>query len=344
MDFDVTADVTAMAGGGAYHGWLLKKTEEGQSGLVEYTSRQGASGQGPRIEVVLEPGQQAGSPKVVIEHPVEGSFTNQETLEVRGAVTGGGPIATVLVNGQPATLAGQTFSITLQLEEGFNTVLVVATDTFGNRGVAGVGLSLDTEPPQVVLSAPVPGQLVNGDSIRVSGEALDSTAIERVTVDGLSVPVVDNLFTTEIELLQEGPRTITVEASDLAGNSVAISREVIRFSLPEATIATPADLAIVAATTLSVGGTVSDDVVAVAVNGVSASLTPPRVTIIRPLNGSRTREGMISVSGLVNDIVPGTVNSTEATVTINGIPAEVVNRSFLVAAVPLAPGRRWSSG
>jgi hypothetical protein len=299
-------------------------------------------------------------------------------------VTGGGPIATVLVNGQPATLAGQTFSITLQLEEGFNTVLVVATDTFGNRGVAGVGLSLDTEPPQVVLSAPVPGQLVNGDSIRVSGEALDSTAIERVTVDGLSVPVVDNLFTTEIELLQEGPRTITVEASDLAGNSVAISREVIRFSLPEATIATPADLAIVAATTLSVGGTVSDDVVAVAVNGVSASLagtgfvadgiplheggntvtatatnaagrvatatihvvrdlTPPRVTIIRPLNGSRTREGMISVSGLVNDIVPGTVNSTEATVTINGIPAEVVNRSFLVAAVPLAPGENTMS-
>lgn len=185
---------------------------------------------------------------------------------------------------------------------------------------------------------------MNGDSVRVAGEALDSTAIESVIVDGVPVPVVDNLFTAEVELPQEGPRTITVEASDVAGNSFATSRQVIRFSLPEVTIATPADLAIVAATTLSVGGTVSDDVVAVAVNGVSASLTPPRVTIIRPLNGSRTREGMISVSGLVNDIVPGTVNSTEATVTINGIPAEVVNRSFLVAAVPLAPGRRWSSG
>ena len=46
---------------------------------------------------------------------------------------------------------------------------------------------------------------------------------------------------------------------------------------------------------------------------------------------------MISVSGLVNDIVPGTVNTSEAAVTVNGVSAEVVNRSFLAAAVPLAP-------
>jgi Glucodextranase, domain B/Carboxypeptidase regulatory-like domain len=208
---------------------------------------------------------------------------------------------------------------------------------------------------------------------------LDSTGIGSVIVDGEQVPVVDNEFTTEVELLQEGPTTISVEAVDLAGNSIEVLREVVRFSLPEVMITSPDDLAIVAATTLPVAGTVSGDVVAVAVNGVEATLTgtgfaaygiplieggntvtatatnaaghvatatihvvrdltPPRVTIHRPLDGSRTHESTISVSGLVNDVVPGTVNSSEATVTVNGIPAEVVNRSFLAAAVPLAPG------
>ncbi len=321
----------------------------------------------------------AGPPEVVIEHPAEGSFTSQDTVEVHGTVTGGGPIVTVLVNDQPATLDGEDFTITLQLEEGFNTILVLATDTFGGLGVAGVGLFLDTEPPQVTLSAPEPGQLVNGDSVRLAGEALDSSYVESVFVDGVAVDLVGSLFTADVELPEEGPKTITVEAVDLAGNSVEISRQVVRFSLPEVAITTPGDLAIVAATTLTVAGTVSDDVVAVAVDGVSATLagtgftasgiplaeggntvtatatnaagrvatatihvardlTSPRVMIHRPLDSSRTREGTISVSGLVNDIVPGTVNSSEATVTVNGMPAEVVNRSFLVAARPLAPG------
>ena len=378
--FDVTSDLAAFLEGASNHGWLVKKADEWQSGRVDYTARTGAAAQAPRLVVTFElPVTDTTPPSITIEHPAEGALTNQATVEVRGTVADAGGIATVLVNGSSATLAGGTFAATVLLEEGFNEILVVATDGSNNQGFAGISVTLDTEPPRLALSSPREGQLVNGDSIQVAGEISDDSGIDRVTVDGTEIGVDGGLFTTDLQLQQEGPRAIVVAAVDLAGNSTQVTREVVRFSLPEVTITAPADLAFVAATTVEVTGAVSDGVAAVSVNGVPTSLagtsflaedvplieggntvtatatdanghvatatihvvrdlTPPRVAIYRPAPGSVVRESTVSVSGLVNDIVPGTVNAAEATVTINGIPAEVVNRSFFVEAVPLAPG------
>lgn len=323
--------------------------------------------------------QDSEPPVLVIEHPENGAVTNQAALEVRGTVADASGVATVVVNGSPAAVTGNAFAATVLLEEGFNDILVVATDGIGNQRSAGVGVTLDTVPPQLALTTPGEGQLVNGNSVRVAGEAADDSGVGRVTVDDTEVPLVDGSFATDVELPEEGPRTIVVAAVDLAGNSTEVHREVVRFSLPEVAITSPADLAFVAATTIDVAGTVSAGVATVVVNGVPTSLagtgflaegvplieggnvvtatatgtsghvatatihvvrdlTPPRLAIYRPAPGSVVREGTIAVSGLVNDIVPGTVNATEATVTVNGIPAEVVNRSFFVEGVPLAPG------
>ena len=51
-----------------------------------------------------------------------------------------------------------------------------------------------------------------------------------------------------------------------------------------------------------------------------------------------TSAATINVGGLVNDIVVGTVNALQATVRVNGVAAQVANRSFLAANVPLALG------
>lgn len=379
--FDVTADVVAFLAGAANQGWLLKKENEALSGRIDYVSREGvAAERASRLVVVVEPGgPDTTPPAVAITHPADGTLTNQATMEVRGTATDAGPIASIVVNGTPATLAGGTFAATILLEEGFNDILVVATDNFRNQASAGVEVTLDTQPPHLALSAPGEGQLVNGDSIQVAGEVSDDRGVARVSVDGVEVPVADGLFATDVQLQQEGPRTIVVAAVDLAGNSSEIHRGVVRFSLPEVAITAPDDLAFVAATTVDVEGTVSAGVSAVAVNGDPATLTgtsflakdvplieggntvtatatdanghvatatihvvrdltPPRVAIYQPAPGSVVREGTVSVSGLVNDIVPGTVNADEATVSINGVAAEVANRSFFAAAVPLVPG------
>jgi len=71
---------------------------------------------------------------------------------------------------------------------------------------------------------------------------------------------------------------------------------------------------------------------------VTLDTTPPRVTVDSPPNGLRTTEPGITVSGIVNDIVVGTVNSQQARVTVNGAAAAVVNRTY-AAAVPLQLGQ-----
>jgi hypothetical protein len=62
------------------------------------------------------------------------------------------------------------------------------------------------------------------------------------------------------------------------------------------------------------------------------------VTINAPAADATTADATVAVSGLVNDIVVGTVNPLQATVTVNGQPAQVANRSFLLAALPLVVG------
>lgn len=71
---------------------------------------------------------------------------------------------------------------------------------------------------------------------------------------------------------------------------------------------------------------------------VTLDTTPPHVTITTPQNQFVTSDSAISVAGIVNDIVVGTVNSVQATVTVNGKPAQVANRTFLATDIPLALG------
>ena len=71
---------------------------------------------------------------------------------------------------------------------------------------------------------------------------------------------------------------------------------------------------------------------------VTLDTTAPRVDIYSPAAGGSTTAGAVTVTGLVNDIVVGTVNSQQATVTVNGVVAQVLNRSFMASNVPLSVG------
>jgi hypothetical protein len=71
---------------------------------------------------------------------------------------------------------------------------------------------------------------------------------------------------------------------------------------------------------------------------VTLDTTPPHVTITSPADQFVTADASINVAGNINDIVVGTVNDTQAQVTVNGGPAQVANRMFLAANVPLSVG------
>ncbi len=71
---------------------------------------------------------------------------------------------------------------------------------------------------------------------------------------------------------------------------------------------------------------------------VTLDSTPPRVTIDAPQNGATVVASPIAVTGIVNDLVMGTVNGAEAGVQCNGVQAQVANRRFVAEEVPLNPG------
>lgn len=66
--------------------------------------------------------------------------------------------------------------------------------------------------------------------------------------------------------------------------------------------------------------------------------TAPTVTVDSPPDGYITAESGITITGLINDLVIGTVNGGEATVQVNGVAALVSNRSYLAADIPLILG------
>jgi hypothetical protein len=90
--------------------------------------------------------------------------------------------------------------------------------------------------------------------------------------------------------------------------------------------------------TLTAVATNSNGTTSTASSLVTLDTTPPHVAIYSPTNSGVTTDATTTVTGLVNDIVVGTVNPQQATVTVNGVTAQVINRTFTATNIPLALG------
>ncbi|MEK7313098.1 MAG: DUF6531 domain-containing protein, partial [Deltaproteobacteria bacterium] len=71
---------------------------------------------------------------------------------------------------------------------------------------------------------------------------------------------------------------------------------------------------------------------------VTLDSTAPNIAILSPQDGAVVRTGTITVTGLINDIVRGTVNAGQGRVLVNGVEAQVGNRTFTAENVVLAEG------
>ncbi|WP_228275000.1 beta strand repeat-containing protein, partial [Acinetobacter seifertii] len=154
-------------------------------------------------------------------------LSNDSTPALTGTVTD--PTATVVVTvdgvNYPATnngdgtwtLADNTLPI---LADGPHTVTVTATDPAGNVGTGSAVLTVDTTAPVVALN----DVLSNDSTPALTGTVNDPTATVVVTVDGVNYPATNNgdgtwtLADNTLPVLADGPHTITVTATDPAGN------------------------------------------------------------------------------------------------------------------------------
>ncbi len=147
--------------------------------------------------------------------------------------------------------------------------------------------------PFVSIVSPPTLTTVGSSPLTITG-TVDAAAAS-VSVNGVEVPIVDNEFTADVEVV-EGYNTIVADMVTVDGQT----------------------------STASIA--------------VSVDLTPPYITIATHEDGQVVYTPTLNIGGLVNDIVRGTIEEAQATVTVNGVAASISNRSYFAENVPLQEG------
>ncbi len=162
-------------------------------------------------------------PTVSITTPTDGALLNTKSVTVTGTVDTG---CTVKVNGTGANVIGVSYTATVTLEEGSNTITVVGRDAAGNESNPVTHtVMVDTIKPSVpIIGEPADGALLNTKSVTVTGTV---EAGCQVKVNDSDYQVGTGTSYSVTVTLAEGANTITVVAKDAAGNeSDAATRQV----------------------------------------------------------------------------------------------------------------------
>ncbi|WP_391485037.1 BapA/Bap/LapF family large adhesin [Acinetobacter baumannii] len=159
------------------------------------------------------------APNTPVIDPVNG------TDPITGTAEPGSTVTVTYPDGTTATVvAGTDGSWSVpnpgNLVDG-DTVTATATDPAGNTSLPGTGtVSADITAPVVALD----DVLTNDSTPALTGTVNDPTATVVVNVDGVDYPAVNNgdgtwtLADNTLPTLADGPHTITVTATDAAGN------------------------------------------------------------------------------------------------------------------------------
>ncbi|WP_291983732.1 Ig-like domain-containing protein [Luteitalea sp.] len=313
------------------------------------------------------------APTVAITSPTNGQAVTGATVTVTGTVSDTSAV-TVTVNGQPATVTGAGYGATVPLGAGATeTITVVATDAAGNTSTQSVTVNRDATPPVVAITSPANGAVVRGPLVAVAGTASDAGGSVTVIVNGEPVVVSGGAFSTTVPSPQ-GPLTITVVASDSAGNSATATATVTVDAVPPVlTITAPTNGALVNTPTVTISGTVVDtSATTVVIGGASVPVVGGAFTYSAPTGtdgtqvyivtatdaaGNETTQSVnvvvdrtapvLSVSSPVEGATVSTVplvvtglvtDQTATTVTVNGQPATLVADAWSISLTSLADG------
>lgn len=180
------------------------------------------------------------APVISITSPTAGAtLTNNKptiTWTVTDADSGVESSTVAIDSGSAVAVAGTSitngysysYTPTAALVDGSHTITINASDNDGNASAAAtVTIKVDTVPPALNLSAPTAGLVTNQASCTVSGTTNDAASSPViVTVNGASVTVNGDGTFTKAVTLSNGSNTITVIATDAAGQSTTVTRTV----------------------------------------------------------------------------------------------------------------------
>ncbi|MDA8083071.1 MAG: discoidin domain-containing protein [Nitrospiraceae bacterium] len=166
------------------------------------------------------------SPVIQLSTLSDGSWTNNELLNISGRTTDNVGITRLAVNGTETPVApDSTFSHAIILQDGPNEITVTAADPAGNKTVVTRTINLDRTLPAVTILTPADNMKSRLTSLELTG-FVDEEALVTVTVNGSSpVPAVAEGNTFSLQIAPSyGINTIEVAATDRAGNTAVAKR------------------------------------------------------------------------------------------------------------------------
>lgn len=114
-------------------------------------------------------------PTVVITAPANLSLSNQSLITVSGTIDD--PLATVVVNGVPASVSGSNFTAGgVSLQEGTTLITATSTDSSNNVGTASIQVTVDTTAPVVMINSPQDGAITTQSTVDITGVVNDITS------------------------------------------------------------------------------------------------------------------------------------------------------------------------
>ena len=253
---------------------------------------------------------------------------------VSPAATPAGTAAVVTVTSVISDASVIAGSVQLQSLDSTGRVIAI-TGNLHDDGLNGDAVANDgTYTLQTTVLQNAPGTLIFRVSAGFQGSltrAFSSQILVSVTGSSVALNILSPanlLYTSTSPVIVSGTVGDSSAAVKINGINAPVTGGQFQASVPLAE-----GLNTLTAVATNTGGAVSTA-------SVQATLdtTPPHITIDSPQAAGMTTAATVTVTGTANDIVVGTVNSGDVQVTINGIVAQVANRTYAASNVPLVLG------
>ena len=157
-------------------------------------------------------------------------YTSSPKINISGSTEAGATVilykSGIEIDKQLVGNDGQFSFKNVALKEGSNSFTARSVDGASNESEESrtVEITLDTVPPKITLTEPIEGASSSSPYINFSGKT-DPKAVVTVN-DQQQVVSPDGSFSGTATMTQPGSNTVTVVATDLAGNQTKVTRTV----------------------------------------------------------------------------------------------------------------------
>jgi uncharacterized repeat protein (TIGR02543 family) len=190
------------------------------------------------------------------------AITKTATLNISGTVTDSSGVASLKINGADVTVTGGSFSHAVTLVTGANTITIVATDTLGNSTTDTRTITLDQTAPILTVTAPADNSKTAQSLATITGTISETSTVTVKINSGTpqNASITGNSYSADVTLAS-GLNTITITATDLAGNTTSAVRSITYDNTnPSLSVSNPAQDISTTQSVLTISGTVTDTV------------------------------------------------------------------------------------